>query len=108
MEICKWETFGNDQFENEQQSNSADGGIAQSESHGVPEAKGNQNKTAETLTKIGRFVGSERALKEKVLGQMREVINEQWRKEEMIGIFAYFRLPRQVQILQRCENYRIG
>ena len=46
--------------------------LIKSDSHGVPEAKAN-NKTAETLTQIGRFIGGAKILDEKVLGQIREV-----------------------------------
>ena len=49
-------------------------GLIKSDSHGVPEAKDN-NKTAETLIQIGRFIGGTEILDDKVRGQIREVKN---------------------------------
>uniref|UniRef100_A0A1I8B7M8 DUF6700 domain-containing protein n=1 Tax=Meloidogyne hapla TaxID=6305 RepID=A0A1I8B7M8_MELHA len=74
-QICKWEAFGNNQLE-EHDSSNKDGQTQQlrSESHGIPEAKTSNNKTVETLTQIGRFIGSEKSLDEIVLEHIREIV----------------------------------
>uniref|UniRef100_A0A915MTL2 Uncharacterized protein n=1 Tax=Meloidogyne javanica TaxID=6303 RepID=A0A915MTL2_MELJA len=90
LEICKWEAFGNDQFE---ESFNKDGQTQQlrSESHGVPEAKTSNNKTAETLTQIGRFIGSEKALNEIVLEHIREIVEASPKAETIRKLSEWLR-----------------
>uniref|UniRef100_A0A914NPT3 U3 small nucleolar RNA-associated protein 20 C-terminal domain-containing protein n=1 Tax=Meloidogyne incognita TaxID=6306 RepID=A0A914NPT3_MELIC len=90
LEICKWEAFGNDQFE---ESFNKDGQTLQlrSESHGVPEAKTSNNKTSETLTQIGRFIGSEKALNEIVLEHIREIVEASPKAETIRKLSEWLR-----------------